>query len=223
MGDLLSAYMTAHGDDPSTFVRPGVDWFHLNAATYDPSDDSVIVSSRENFIIKLDYATGTPKWILGDPTKYWYTFPSLRQLGLTLADGGFYPIGQHATSITDDGLLMVFNDGTASDNQPSGAPAGQSRGYAVVSAYDIDPVAMTAQETWRYEHQPDLDSSYCSSSYEAGGSYLVNYALAANGTTVRVIGLDPNRQVVFDISYPTSGCQTSWNAIPVPFDDLQFQ
>ena len=223
LGDLLSQYMSSHGDDPSTFVRPGTDWFHINATTYDPRDDSLIVSSRENFVIKLDYATGAPIWILGDPTKYWYTFPSLRQLALTVADGGFYPIGQHATSITDDGLLMVFNDGTASDNQPSGAPAGQSRSYAVVSAYDIDPVAMTAQETWRYEHQPDLDSSYCSSSYEAGGSYLVNYALAANGTTVRVIGLDPNRQVVFDISYPTSGCQTSWNAIPVPFDDLQFQ
>ena len=223
LADLLSRYMSSHGDDPSSFVRPGTDWFHINATTYDPRDDSLIVSSRENFVIKLDYATGEPIWILGDPTKYWYTFPSLRQLALTLADGGFYPIGQHATSITSDGLLMVFNDGTASVNQPPGAPAGQSRSFAVVSAYEIDPVAMTAQEAWRFEHQPDLDSSYCSSSYEAGGSFLVNYALAENGANVRVIGLDPTRQVVFDISYPTSGCQTSWNAIPVPFDNLQFQ
>jgi len=223
LGDLLSQYMSSHGDDPTTFVRPGTDWFHLNATTYDPRDDSLIVSSRENFVIKLDYATGEPIWILGDPTKYWYTFPSLRQLALTLADGGFYPIGQHATSITSDGLLMVFNDGTASVNQPAGAPAGQSRNFAVVSAYEIDPVAMTAQEVWRYQHQPPLDSTYCSSSYEAGGSFLVNYALAENGADVRLIGLDQSRQVVFDISYPTSGCQTSWNAIPVPFDDLQFQ
>jgi len=224
MGDLLSAYMTAHGDDPTTFVRPGVDWFHVNAATYDPSDDSVIVSSRENFVIKLDYTSGEPRWILGDPTKYWYTFPSLRAKALTLSEGGFYPIGQHATSITADGLLMVFNDGTASLNQPKGAPAGDSRSYSVVSAYAIDPLGMTAKEVWRFEHQPDLQSSFCSSSYEVGQSYLVNYAEATAGSTARLIGLDANRQVVFDFSYPNpGGCQTSWNAVPVPFDDLQFQ
>jgi len=222
LGDLLSQYMSSHGDDPTLFVRPGTDWFHINATTYDPRDDSLIVSSRENFVIKLDYATGEPIWILGDPTKYWYTFRSLREKALTLAPGGFYPIGQHATSITSDGLLMVFNDGTASVNQPPGAPSGDSRSYAVVSAYDIDPVAMTAEETWRYEHQPDIDSTYCSSSYQAGDTYLVNYAMASNGANVRLLGLDQSRQVVFDMSFPTSGCQTSWNAVPVPFDNLQF-
>ena len=78
------------------FVRPGVDWFHNNSAIYDPSDDSIIVSSRENFVIKLDHKTGQIIWIFGDPTKYWYTFPSLRAKALTLAPGGLYPIGQHA-------------------------------------------------------------------------------------------------------------------------------
>jgi Arylsulfotransferase (ASST). len=29
----------------------------------------VIVSSRENFVIAIDYETGAIKWILGDPTK----------------------------------------------------------------------------------------------------------------------------------------------------------
>ena len=27
----LSAYMQSQGDDPTAFVRPGVDWFHNNA------------------------------------------------------------------------------------------------------------------------------------------------------------------------------------------------
>ena len=223
MGDLLSAYMTAQGDDPSNFVRPGVDWFHLNAATYDPRDDSIIVSSRENFVIKLDYATGEPIWILGDPTKYWAQFPSLRAKALTLVGGGEYPIGQHATSITPDGLLMLFNDGTPSLNQPSGAPAGQALPASVVSAYEIDPVAMTARESWRFEHQPDLTSQFCSSAYQAGDSILVNYAMADAATTTRVLGLNASRQVAFEISYVnTGGCNTSWNAVPVPFDRLEF-
>lgn len=224
LGDLLSAYMSAEGDDPTLFVRPGVDWFHVNAAIYDPRDDSVIVSSRENFVIKLDYATGTPIWILGDPTKYWAQFNSLRAKALTLVGGGEYPIGQHATSITSDGLLMLFNDGTPSLNQPSGEPAGQGLSASVVSAYQIDPVARTAREVWRFDHQPEISSEFCSSVYQAGSSYLVNYAMADNAATARIVGLDANRQEVFEFSYanPGGGCATSWNAIPVPFDQLQF-
>ena len=45
------------GDDATAFVLSGVDWFHLNGSVYDARDDSVIVSSRENFLIKLDYRT----------------------------------------------------------------------------------------------------------------------------------------------------------------------
>ena len=224
IGELLSAYMSAAGDDPSLFVRPGVDWFHLNAVTYDPRDDSLIVSSRENFVIKLDYATGTPIWILGDPTKYWAQFPSLRAKALTLVGGGDYPIGQHATSLTSDGLLMVFNDGTASLNQPPGTPAGQALSASLVSAYEIDPMARTAREVWRFDHQPELSSQFCSSAYQAGDSILVNYAMADDAATARIVGLNANRQVVFELSYANTGggCATSWNAVPVPFDQLQF-
>jgi hypothetical protein len=35
-------------------------------------------SSRENFVIAIDYDSGNIKWILGDPTKHWYEFQSLR-------------------------------------------------------------------------------------------------------------------------------------------------
>lgn len=164
---ILSAYMLSQGDDASAFVRPGVDWFHNNATTYDPSDDSVIVSSRENFVIKIDYRSGNIIWILGDPTKYWYTFPSLRAKALTLATGGLYPIGQHGVSITSDGLLMLFNDGEGSLNQPAGASAGESRTYSAVSAYSIDTGSMTAQEVWDFDYGQSIFSSFCSSAYES--------------------------------------------------------
>ena len=79
--------MIAGGDDPSLFVYPApTDWFHNNATAYRSSDDSLIVSSRENFVIALDYDSGNIKWILGDPTKRWYVFfPSLRAFALTLS------------------------------------------------------------------------------------------------------------------------------------------
>jgi arylsulfate sulfotransferase len=222
LGAIISAYMTSQGDDAAAFVRPGKDWFHLNSAIYDPSDDSVIVSSRENFIIKLDYSTGAIKWILGDPTKYWYTFPSLRAKALTLNAGGLYPIGQHALSITPDGLLMIFNDGLGSSNQPTGEPAGQTRTYSAVSAYSIDPTAMTAQNVWNYDAGESIFSSVCSSAYQTtDGSMLVDYATADNISEAILVGLDPNQNVVFEYEYPTTGCNTSWNARPFPLDDLQ--
>jgi hypothetical protein len=59
---LLSSYMLSQGDDPSAFVRPAVDWFHANAATYDPSDNSLIASSRENFLIKVDWDRAGSWW-----------------------------------------------------------------------------------------------------------------------------------------------------------------
>ena len=221
LAGLLSAYMLSQGDDPSAFVRPGVDWFHNNATAYDPNDDSIIVSSRENFVVKIDYRSGNILWILGDPTKYWYTFPSLRAKALTLAAGGLYPIGQHAISITSDGLLMLFNDGKASVNQPDGAPAGQSRGYSAVSAYSIDEASMTAREVWDFDYDQTLYSAFCGSAYESPGqSVLVDYAQTDNGAQTRLVGLNSNHEVVFDLEYPNIMCDASWNAQPIAFDDL---
>jgi arylsulfate sulfotransferase len=222
LGAIISNYMTSQGDDAAAFVRPGKDWFHLNSAIYDPSDDSVIVSSRENFVIKLDYSTSAIKWILGDPTKYWYTFPSLRAKALTLAAGGLYPIGQHALSINPEGQLMLFNDGLGSANQPAGEPAGQTRTYSAVSAYTIDPTSMTATNVWNYEAGQAIFSPICSSAYQTQDlSMLVDYATADNISEAILVGLDPNQNVVFEFQYPTYECNTSWNSRPFPLDNLQ--
>lgn len=222
LATIIGDYMSSHGDDAAAFVRPGTDWFHSNSAIYDPRDDSIIVSSRENFVMKLDYSTGAIEWIFGDPTKYWYTFPSLRAKALTLASGGLYLIGQHGLSITPDGLLLLFNDGLGSLNQPAGAPAGQSRTYSAVSAYAIDPTTLTAREVWRFDAGRTIYSSICSSAYELPDkSVLVDYATADDMTEALLVGLDPDHNVVFDFAYPTTHCNTSWNARPIALDDLK--
>ena len=222
MAAIIETYMLAQGDNAAAFVRPGADWFHLNAATYDPSDGTVIVSSRENFVIKVDYATGNILWILGDPTKYWYTFPSLRAKALTLAPGGLYPVGQHGISITSDGNLMVFNDGFGSINQPAGAPAGITRTYSAVTVYSIDAVAMTASQVWNFDYGQTIFATFCGSVYEASGTFLIDYATAANETQARLVGLDSNHNVAFDFQYPSPiPCGAAWNAIPLPLENLQ--
>lgn len=220
---LIGDQMNTAGDDAAAFVRHGIDWFHSNASVYDPRDDSLIVSSRENFVVKVDYTTGRVIWILGDPTKYWHTFPSLRAKAVKLPDGDHYPIGQHAVSITSDGLLMLFDDGLGSLNQPAGAPAGETRGYSAVAAYSIDTKMLSGKEVWRFDYGRTLYSDICSSAYEGRGqSILVNYAVAQGRTQVRLVGLDAQRSVVFDIALKnTKNCDVSWNAEPLAFDALR--
>jgi arylsulfate sulfotransferase len=220
---IVTEHLRSAGDDPSLLVRPPNDWFHTNSAVYDARDDSLIVSAREHFVMNVDYDTGAIRWVLGDPTKYWWQFPSLRAKALTLESPGLYPIGQHALSITHDGLLLLFNAGTPSEHQPTGAPRGESRPYSAVSAYRIDAATMTATEVWRFDYDQSLYSDHCSSAYEAGQSILVTYARANARLHARLVGLNSQHEVVFDFQYDARGCNTAWNAVPIPLDNMSFE
>lgn len=221
MAAIFRTAMSAGGDDPSGFVRDGADWFHMNSAIYSPADDSLIVSSRENFVVKLDYQSGRIRWLLGDPNKYWYVrYPSLRALSLNLTSGKI-PIGQHSLSIAPDGNLLLFNNGTASFNNPPDTPAGANPGFSAVSKYAIDEVARTAAEVWTYEHNRDLWSATCSSAQQVSqGSYLINYSTAYGGTRVKLLGLDPSGNIAFDYEYPNARCETSFKAEVIDFGSL---
>jgi arylsulfate sulfotransferase len=224
LADTISAAMTAGGDDPTQFVQPApTDWFHNNAATYRKSDDTLIVSSRENFVIGIDYENNAIRWILGDPTKKWYQFPSLRKYALTLGANTLPPIGQHAVSITKDDRLLLFDDGLASMHQ---TPAGASRSYSAPRKYRIDTQAMVATEEWNYPAGQTLYSPICSSVYEdAALNYLIDYAVLGFGSpnvTAALIGLDAGGNKIFDYRYTTSPCGTAWNSIPIHFESLLF-
>ena len=225
LGKIFSEYMVQEGDDPSNFVRNGADWFHINAATYDPADDTLLISSRENFVVKLDYNTGKIIWLLGDETKHWYSYPSLQKLALSLSSGQV-PIGQHAVSITKEGKLMLFNNGRRSFNNPSGTPAGIDLATSQATIFDIDSQNRTGQMIWSFDD--GIYSDICSSIYQdqlsAQGDFLINYAVADNRTRVIIQGINQDQQKLFEFSYPNPApCATSWNAIQIPLENIHFQ
>ena len=222
MASIISRAMRAGGDDPSGFVRRGQDWFHSNAATYRASDNSVIISSRENFVIALDWSTGAIKWILGDPTKAWYQYPSLRAYALNMRLGGLEPIGQHAVSITYNDKLLLFDDGFRSFIT---FPRGSNRHYAAPRKYSLDLPNHAATEIYRY--QRSIVSEICSSVYEdAPDNYLVDYAVAggfqSGNAFAEIVGLEPSGARVFDYKFATNFCNEIFNAIPVHFEQLTF-
>ncbi|HEY3664024.1 MAG TPA: aryl-sulfate sulfotransferase [Chthoniobacterales bacterium] len=225
MADIITAAMTAGGDDPAQFVfKSPNDWFHSNSVTYDRADDSLIISSREDFVICIDYTTGAIKWILGDPTKAWYQFPSLRQYALTLAPGSLPPIGQHAVSITHDQSILVLDNGLNSLFQQ---PAGTLRTYTAPRKYRLDLTTRTATEVWNYPMDEALNSPYCGSVYEdLPLNYLVDYAYVfteqGQALHVRLVGLESTGEKVFDYQYLTAGCTEVFNATPLHLESTAF-
>jgi arylsulfate sulfotransferase len=218
-GEIIENYMIENGDNADNFVRHGIDWCHMNSAIYDKSDDSIIVSCRENFVIKVDYESSNIKWLLGDETKYWYTFPSLRALSLFSLDTK--PIGQHALSIVNN-ELMLFNNGLFSFNSPVDESRGLSLSSSRASRYSIDVENRVAEMTWDYD--PGLYSDVCSSIYkdsEIGGDYLINFAAInrTNGQVKKIIlqGLNEEKDLLFEyhLLSPEPPCITAWNAEPI--------
>ena len=228
MVNIITAAMIAGGDDPTQFVHPLAppqrDWFHNNAVTYNRADDSVIISSRENFLICLDYETSAIKWILGDPTKQWYQFPSLRRFALALAPGSLPPIGQHAVSITYDQNILCMDNGLQSLGH---TPAGANRTYASPRKYKLDLNAKIATEVWNFEMNQTINSPVCSSVYEdAPLNYLIDYAsvggLGNPNGSAELLGLNSAGETIFYYQYPSAPCAVAYNSMPLHLENTKF-
>jgi hypothetical protein len=230
LADIISAAMIAGGDDPSQFVYPTpTDWFHNNAATYDKGDDSLIISSREDFVIAIDYSTGAIKWILGDETKKWHEFPSLAAFSLGTATDTLPPIGQHSVSVAFDQDLLLFDDGFFSSFQ---MPQGLNRTYSSPRKYQLDLTATstspgTATEVWNFERDQTVYSPICSSIYEdAPLNYLIDYAFVGGFSSpmpyAELLGLDAAGDTIFDYQYTTNFCDTAYNSLPIHLETTKF-
>ena len=223
LGDIIRDAMIAGGDDPSGFVRNSKgqygyhayeDWFHNNSTTYRKSDNSLILSSRENFVIAIDYDSGAIKWILGDKTKQWYQYPSLRKFALARTPGTLAPLGQHTVSITKDNNLLLFDNGQQSKNH---FPRGYNRAYSAPRKYQLNLLDRTAHEVWNFRHAENLRSPFRSSVYEdAPSNYLVHYSNAPQFP--RIVGLSATGAVAFDYAY--SG--KAFRSFPVHWERLKF-
>ena len=184
----------------------------------------MIVSSRENFLICLDYETKAIKWILGDPTKKWYQFPSLRKFALTLTPGSQPPIGQHAPSITYDQNLLFLDNGQASSFQ---MPRGEERGYASPRKYAVDLNAKTATEVWNFEMGQSIVCPFCGSVYEdAPRNYLIDYAFenadGSQNALAQLLGLNAAGETIFSYRYPTFSCSKIYRAFPIHLENTKF-
>jgi arylsulfate sulfotransferase len=209
--------MVAGGDDPSAFVRDGDDWLHINASTYWAAQNTLVVSGREDFVIGIGYNDKQIKWILGDPSKAWATYPSLMAYALTMAPGSIAPIGHHAVSITPDGNLMLFDNGFGSFAH---TPAGDNRTYSAPRKYSINLITKTATEVWNFTHGETIYSPICSSVYQKGSSYLIDYAHGNDGY-LHLVGVGTQDRTAFEYAWP-GACWDGWNTSIISLEGLRY-
>ena len=128
----------------------GKDWAHANSVVVDPSDGGLVVSLRhQDAVIKLDRQTGALVWILSNPDGW---RPPYTDRLLQGSEGTTWPYHQHAAMVTDEGHILMFDNGNFDRTTPySGTDDGEGY-YSRMVEYRIDPDAGTVDEVWSH-HQ----------------------------------------------------------------------
>lgn len=150
--------------DRYDLVENDFDWFHMNAIWYSESDDCLIVSGRNQGVIKLT-ANNELVWILA-PHQGWgtngngnetsdYLLTALRndntahnenvQLGTEEPEDFGWVWGQHTPMILPNGHIFVFDNGfnRCFEDPPSNL-------YSRAVEYEIDEENQTVKQVWEY-------------------------------------------------------------------------
>ena len=160
--DLAKHLDVARGDQ--NFLRKG-DWLHMNGLAYDESDNSIIVSGRNQGLIKISWDNEL-QWILS-PQKGWEKsgrksqgfatkpfllsavdskgapFDKAIQDGDKSAEYFDFPWAPHAPAIHPNGNLLVFDNGFYRNYS-------NKNNYSRAAEYEINKKDKTATQVWQY-------------------------------------------------------------------------
>ncbi|MDE0386482.1 MAG: aryl-sulfate sulfotransferase [Defluviicoccus sp.] len=129
-----------------------LDWTHGNGITYDPGDDSVIVSLRhQDALIKIDKASGEIAWILGDHGNW--KSPQKEKLLAPEHELRWHYHG-HNPRVTADGTVLMYDNGICRA-QPYDPQAAPHECFARAVEYEVDEAARTVREVWTSSDDDD--------------------------------------------------------------------
>ena len=205
-GHTLSAEDLAAQDKTDNFgdiagTGPGRNWAHVNSVDYDPTDDSIILSSRhQSAVIKIGRDKEV-KWILGAPEGWRSPWKEkvltpvdkdgkpIECTGVSCEGGFDWTWTQHTAfridskSDKDVFYLSVFDNGDARGMEQ---PALPEMKYSRAVVYKIDQKKMTVQQVWEYgkDRGFELYSAVTSSvEYQKDKNSLLVYWASVGVTT----------------------------------------
>ena len=183
------------------------DWSHGNAVIHDPSDDSIIASYRhQDAVVKFSRQTGEIIWILG-PHENWDP-ERFGQFLLTPQSEHefFFPYHQHAPDITDEGTIMIFDNGNnrASPPDPVVPP---EENFSRAVEYQINEETKEIDIVWEYG-QFEEERLYAFFIGDADylpltGNALITFGGIQPARLIEVTRTTP-AQKVFDLSLPNN-------------------
>ena len=202
-GQTMSAEEIAQLDKSDKFgdiagTGPGRNWAHVNSVDYDPTDDSIIISSRHQSAIVKIGRDKQVKWILGAPQGWKGDFA---KKVLTPVDKNGKPIPcterscegefdwtytQHTAYRIDEKsdkryvYVTAFDNGDARNLEQ---PAIPTMKYSRAVIYKIDQEKMTAEQVWQYgkDRGHEWYSPVTSlTRYEADKDSVMVYSATAN-------------------------------------------
>lgn len=196
----------------------GHDWFHMNAIWYDESDHSLIVSGRNQGLVKVNWENEL-QWILA-PHQGWGKAgrqgqgPDTSPCLLTAVDESGNPLsdeiqqgtaesnnfswvwGQHAPLILPNGNVFIFDNGFNRN-------FGNATSYSMATEYQINEDDRTVQVVWSYgkERGEETFSNIISDvDYlpETGNRLIMPGFITSPVSSSKIIELTQSGQVVFE-------------------------
>ena len=161
LSEIIDPKRICYGSYMPFWVRKGYadtyDWSHANALTYYAGDDSILVSVRhQEAVIKFSRATGELTWILGDHRRW--NAPWSDKL-LSPADGLEWQYHQHNVSLTGDGRVMVFDNGSFR-SVPFDKKRPAPENYSRAVEFAVDEANGSVAQRWAFD--AGRDSKYYS-------------------------------------------------------------
>ena len=219
--DMLDPYRLTYLTFEFT-TQFGIDIQHANAVLEAPSDNSLIVSLREqNAVVKFT-RDGQLKWILGPPARWPAAF---QKYLLTPVGQPFeWNYGQHGPQLTPQGTLLLYDDGNYRGS-PFVAVVPDHNNYSRAVEYSINETNMTVSQVWdsgrtnddclftpvvgNTDWLPKTGNVLATFGYVTYVNGVPPYKYQTNATMVRIKEFthDSVPQVVFDLSFWLSGYQ----------------
>lgn len=180
-----------------------IDWFHQNAVDYDKTDNTIMISGRnQDMTMKLDYKTNKIIWIYSGKKKS--SWPKkYRSKILTPTKGTSITGGQHGlyqldkTADGEDIILYDNNiDVTNGDKKTSGK-------YSQAVQYHINLNNMTIDQTWAYGKslgKANFTNIIGYAERESNGNTLIDFGFKDQGKESNIIEVDADGNQVFNVT-----------------------
>lgn len=167
---VLDVDRTVYRKDFSVGVS--ADWFHLNSLAVSPKDNGLLVSGRNQGVVKVNQ-NNELQWILA-PHKAWGAagwdgtglntneylltavddsgspLPEEIQQGKISSDEFEWPSGQHALNVLENGNLLLFDNGLSRNFE-------DQLTYSRVVEYEINDDEKTIRQVWEFGNDRGLD------------------------------------------------------------------